>query len=175
MKKHPLKDSKFQTLREELRAVDNIECGGCSVAAYILYRYLIQAGWSDAHVVYAYSRGHRAKPTNDSYITSGGGVASSCSHAYVEIPSLNLSIDPISIAEVEPDELSGVIDLYDYHHIPNELIEKFIVDSMLFPEEWNYMFDRRLILPLYHLSKRKGFSTPALIEIVRNDKKVFSF
>jgi hypothetical protein len=171
----PLSNKEFQKLRNLLDSCPSINEGGCGVAAYVMYRWLQENGWKTAQIVYAYCGDNwDRREYNENYVTLGGGIARSCSHAFIEISELDLSFDcGDSTDELEPEELGGVEKLEEFTRVPHELVDSFMVASMLDQDEWNSGFARSNIPLMHFMAEVIGIQTPALLEITRNDSRLF--
>lgn len=174
---NPLNNMQFVALSRTLALVPCINEGGCGVSAYILYQFLRHNGWTDATIVYGYRAsviGRHSYDMNVMFLeNNGGSPALSCTHAYVEIPSLMLSLDCNEvIEEIEPEEFPSLgLSLGYFLRVPHHLSDKFLVSSMFDREYWNCAFDRSHILPLaIFLENELKVPVPALYKIHENDR-----
>lgn len=124
---------KFKKLRERLSLVEDINHGGCAIAAYIMYMWLKERGIK-SEMVYMYRHSFDGYTQNNSYLNNERSLAFSCSHAGI-----------ILNGEVIDCNETLLLDMFRYNH---KVSPELVLNSLTNTSVWNDSFDREVSIPI---------------------------
>lgn len=122
-------------VREYLSSINNINCGGCGIAAYAMYLWLKENNQLDKAFMFvlgytSYSEENYINNQNVLRDKNGQGVG--CSHMFIFHNGRYIDSD-------------GIINPTEYKWVQHVKEEWFIKNCVSNAKTWNYTFDRKNI------------------------------
>jgi hypothetical protein len=133
---------RFNQLRKKLAEIHTINCGGCAIAAYVMYMWLKQRG-INCDIIYLYSSWCcEGYGYNNDYMNNNRTHAYGCGHAGIVLEG----------------EIMDSLPKFNYYYNLSHIVSPQLVLDSLVHSGWNPDFDRNKWLP--HIEKISGIKVP---------------
>lgn len=125
----------FKEAMKFLSTIEELNYGGCAIAAIYLYDTLVKEGYNPK-IIYCYYEDSSSFNTNQQYLSGNTKTLCGCSHAVISVNGEYYDSDGMC---------NYVIDQYDLFH---EMTRETVIASIRRGTNWNYYFNRPTNLPL---------------------------
>ena len=119
-------------IRKYLKALPNVNSGGCGVAALTMYRYLKSKKVKTVGLRFLYHSDSDNFEKNEDVLNTGKGSPVSCTHVCIKYKGKYLD----AVKEVD------INDFAENHEITEEFLIKALIEN---EDAWNGCFDRHLV------------------------------